>query len=75
MARLAHPLFPHRHNADGSYDSICTACAATVATTRTEHQLSLPELSHICDPVRVYQFGEGGRAFDPPQPRRRAAEN
>jgi hypothetical protein len=75
MARLAHPLFPHRHNADGSYDSICTECAATVATTRTEDQLYLPELSHMCDPLRLYHFGEGSRPLDPPQSRRRAAEN
>ena len=28
--------FPHRHNKDGSYDSICISCYATIASVRNE---------------------------------------
>ncbi len=67
MARLATPLYPHRHNANGSYDSICTECFATVATTETEDQLFLPELDHVCDPVRHFYVRQGRRSLDAPQ--------
>ena len=41
--------FPHRHNADGSYDSICTACLRTVATAWQEAELSFRESTHVCN--------------------------
>jgi hypothetical protein len=50
--------FPHRHNSDGSYDSICTTCLATVATARHEEQLSREESAHVCDPIRLYQVSQ-----------------
>jgi hypothetical protein len=55
--------FPHRHNLDGSYDSICIACLATVATVRCEEQLPRVESAHVCDPIRLYQISQS-RASD-----------
>jgi hypothetical protein len=40
--------FAHRHNKDGSYDSICLYCFLTVATEVQEGQLSEPEQEHSC---------------------------
>jgi hypothetical protein len=72
MARLVHPLFPHRHNANDRYDSICADCFATVATAETEDQLLLSELDHICDPIRLYCVSQSRRSLDAPQSRQEA---
>jgi hypothetical protein len=40
---------PHRTNNDGSFDSICTSCFATIANTRTESELAAHETNHVCD--------------------------
>jgi hypothetical protein len=45
--------FPHRKNSDGSIDSICSRCAATVANTRDESTLQAAEQSHACTPLRM----------------------
>jgi hypothetical protein len=55
MPTLLKPSFPHRHNADGSYDSICLGCFATVASVTEECDLEFYESEHKCDPVAVYQ--------------------
>ena len=41
--------FPHRLNRDGSYDSICLKCFATVANTQTEIELTAFDKSHACN--------------------------
>jgi hypothetical protein len=51
------PLFPHRHNHDGSYDSICRHCFATVGTRKTEEELIAIEAKHVCDRTILYQNG------------------
>jgi hypothetical protein len=53
---LSHAKFPHRHNSDGSYDSICTACFATVASVKDEELLRTHEAVHVCDPVNLYRI-------------------
>ena len=50
------PLFAHRHNSDGSWDTICSSCVATVARERIEANLAPHELAHTCDPVRIQLF-------------------
>jgi hypothetical protein len=40
---------PHRRNEDGSYDSICPNCFATVAQSRAEGDLAEGEIAHVCD--------------------------
>lgn len=41
--------FPHRKNRDGTYDSICTACMATIASCDREDELASYERKHVCD--------------------------
>ena len=50
---FSHANFPHRHNSDGTYYSICTACFVTVASVREEELLRAHELAHVCDPVNL----------------------
>jgi hypothetical protein len=42
-------VFAHRHNWDGTWDSICTKCFLTAATEWTEDGLQMHELHHDCD--------------------------
>lgn len=58
MVRQFMPNFPHRLNADGEYDSICTLCHMTVATAKTEYELAHHERKHGCNPIRLYQLRE-----------------
>ena len=51
--------FAHRHNSDGSYDSICTKCYATAASAGGEEALSSPESAHVCDPMALYLAEQG----------------
>jgi hypothetical protein len=46
MAQASHTAFPHRQNADGSFDSICSECFRTVATASTEAGLEAEERAH-----------------------------
>jgi len=41
--------FPHRLNRDGSFDSICLKCFATVASAIIESELKVREKMHTCD--------------------------
>jgi hypothetical protein len=41
--------FPHRQNSDGTYDSICIVCFATVGSAESEDELLLLERSHACN--------------------------
>lgn len=51
--------FPHRCNADFTFDSICHQCFQTIATVRDEADLLSFERKHVCDPLRVRRFGRG----------------
>jgi hypothetical protein len=59
MPTLLRTSFPHRHNADGSHDSICTACLATVATVWNEWELAVHESVHVCEPLNLYRVSQG----------------
>ena len=50
MATIDVPLFPRRINRDGSLDSICINCFATVASAPTSAELSVHDERHVCDP-------------------------
>jgi hypothetical protein len=41
-------VFVHRFNENGSADSICLFCFATVASRPKEHELDAPEGDHFC---------------------------
>ena len=46
-------LFPHRLNEEGSYDSICRACFATVVRGKAKGELAAYEEAHVCDPIHM----------------------
>jgi hypothetical protein len=58
MEHQTKPRYAHRPNKDGSYDSICTSCFATVASVSDEAELAQLEQSHVCNPFWPY---DGGR--------------
>jgi hypothetical protein len=53
--------FAHRTNGDGTVDSICRMCFATIATSHWETDLERKEKEHICDPSTVERFRNWGR--------------
>ena len=57
--------FPHRHNRDGSHDSICPKCYATIASFRDETELAGSERDHSCEPVRLSLLTRGGTTWGP----------
>jgi hypothetical protein len=50
--------FSHRHNSDGTVDSICHKCYLTVAKAQDESELYREEQLHTCDPLIVAWFHE-----------------
>jgi hypothetical protein len=48
MAFQPAPFFPHRRNKDGSFNSICLKCFATVASHMTEEELKDQDKNHVC---------------------------
>lgn len=48
--------YPHRRNRDGSLDSICPRCIATIATSTKEADLKRPESAHICETWRLAYY-------------------
>ena len=46
---FAAAAFAHRHNLDGSWDSICTKCFLTVASECGEDGLPMHERHHDCN--------------------------
>jgi hypothetical protein len=57
MSILHEAFFPHRRNRDGSYDSICLTCFATVGSAGTQEELVKCEKKHVCKPSRVAERG------------------
>lgn len=50
MFTLITIAYAHRQNADGTTDSICRNCFATVITASCEGDLARAEHDHTCDP-------------------------
>jgi hypothetical protein len=42
--------YAHRHNDDGTFDSICLRCFHTVTTANSEPELVFGEARHSCAP-------------------------
>jgi hypothetical protein len=64
-----HDPFPHRRNPDGTYDSICVTCFATIGSSRTEEELEIAEKAHVCDQDLLYERDAITRYFRPWKPR------
>ena len=62
MSLLREEFFPHRRNRDGSYESICLTCFATVGSAGTEQELVKFDKEHVCEPSLVAE-----RGFHPPK--------
>ena len=45
--------FPHRCNKDGTIDSICPRCFATIGTSTWEADLEKMEAAHMCSPEQL----------------------
>jgi hypothetical protein len=45
------PIYPHRRNRDGSFDSICPVCFVTVSHSKVEAELVELDQTHVCDPA------------------------
>ena len=45
--------FAHRYNEDGTHESICMDCLATITTVGSETELYQHESVHVCDPVNL----------------------
>jgi len=48
MTHAGNDAYAHRHNRDGSIDSICKTCFATVAQVQDEVILTRHERTHCC---------------------------
>ena len=46
---IFHVQYPHRRNHDGSFDSICPTCFATIGHTKSERELADAEQNHSCE--------------------------
>lgn len=71
MASPEHPPFSHRENRDGTIDTICRACFATVSTSVWESDLERAEKNHRCDPFVLEKWkrlGARGIVTGPQQP-------
>jgi hypothetical protein len=55
MVPILPPFFPHRRNADGSFDSICLKCLLTIAKAKTEAELDRHDKNHVCIPSILSQ--------------------
>jgi len=64
MAIPTKPLFQHRHDDSGLWDSICLSCFVTVVTLSDEGQLAPHERAHLCDRFRLYQLAEDVRLLN-----------
>jgi len=50
---VANTNFVHRANPDGTIDSICRICCATVYTAMWEAELDLAEQRHSCEAMQM----------------------
>ena len=73
MIPQGSPHFPHRRNLNGSYDSICTVCHGTVATSRNENELAWQEENHDCSPSRLLELSQFHRELDAAEFRRQGS--
>jgi hypothetical protein len=48
MADAPRALFSRRKNIDGTHDSICRRCFATIARERDQNDLLAQEAGHVC---------------------------
>ena len=57
MTDTQTPSYPHRKNRDGSFDSICLRCFATIARAKEVAELKNREKQHVCDEAFLAERG------------------
>ena len=50
--------YPHRVNHDGTIDSICPRCFATIGSSTCEADLERLESRHVCEAARLRHYDE-----------------
>jgi hypothetical protein len=58
MTYRSIPFFPHRRNRDGTLNSICLVCLATVASQKAEDELKELDKRHVCREIRKPKIGD-----------------
>lgn len=58
MSSSSISVFSHRENRDGTIDSICLTCYATIASSHSVDDLNAHEKEHRCDPVAEMHFNQ-----------------
>jgi hypothetical protein len=57
MADVEIPFFPHKLNSDGSYQSICLTCFATVGIATKAEDLDELDRNHVCKSTTLQRMG------------------
>jgi hypothetical protein len=57
MALRPASKYPHRKNRNGSYDSICMQCFATISSKKNETDLAEDEKKHVCAQSQLSKRG------------------
>jgi hypothetical protein len=68
MAADRIPFYSHRQNRDGSFDSICPRCFATIAHATEITKLNSYEKQHICDESFLAERGALSGFYSPAEP-------
>jgi len=58
MATRTITFYPHRQNRDGSFDSVCLKCFATIANAKEVTELRSYETEHVCIPSMLSNRGQ-----------------
>ena len=70
MAANRVPFYSHRQNRDGSFDSICSRCFATVAHANDITELNSYKKNHVCDESFLAERGVLTGFYSPAEPSR-----
>lgn len=63
MEQLTVPMYTHRRNADGTVDTICHKCYATVTNRPSEAGLDASEHEQVCDLQVLQHFHKSGDLY------------
>lgn len=56
MLSSDRPEFVRRSNRDRTFDSVCTRCLATVASSESKALLDEAETEHVCNSVNIERW-------------------
>ncbi len=53
VAGTRRPIFPHKRNVDGTFESFCGECFSTIASADVEGELRMAEDAHVCKGLQL----------------------